>query len=287
MLRLKGPGPEQTTLPALQATSRARRPRGLKVLSGASPFEPLSIMRDLPRDAHGPACTVLRKFRSSPCGTGVDRGWPAGAARQRGLDILGRVVGKDELMAQVWPSVVVEEATLRVHIGGAASTICTTAARASATWSMLTGRGCFVAPGRGSEACRGSAAGVARPGLAAHDRPAVGRDETVRRAGREDRLRRFVSTHDSGRAAAKPRVSFSSTWACSSRRSCPSALGAGAAGAAGQPERRGRRSAGRRLSSCSKTLRARGRYHLQTDRMHRRQGAADIQCSQPAASRRR
>jgi DNA-binding winged helix-turn-helix (wHTH) protein len=60
----------------------------------------------------------------------------------RALDILmilterpGEVIGKDELLARVWPNTTVEETNLRVHIAGLAR-CCATAWRAAATSSM-------------------------------------------------------------------------------------------------------------------------------------------------------
>jgi len=124
----------------------------------------------------------------------------------RALDILvtlieraGQVVGKDELMAQVWPSTVVEEATLRVHIAALRRHL--REGRAGQRYIVnVAGRGySFVAPVGAVAAARD-----ATPAVAATSAPTptvlpllagrlIGRDATVAALVDKIRLRRFVT----------------------------------------------------------------------------------------------
>ena len=120
----------------------------------------------------------------------------------RALDILvllveraGQVVGKDELIAQVWPNAVVEEATLRVHIAALRRHL--HEGRAGQRYIVnVTGRGySFVAP---VEAVQRAGPHRRRrrrlqPGLPLPVGRLVGRDETVAALAAKLRLRRFVT----------------------------------------------------------------------------------------------
>ena len=122
---------------------------------------------------------------------------PLGA---RALDILvllveraGQVVGKDELIAQVWPSTVVEEATLRVHIAALRRHL--HEGRAGQRYIVsVTGRGySFVAPVQSIQPAGPAPAPQAAPGLPLPAVRLVGRDQTVAALAAKLRLRRFVT----------------------------------------------------------------------------------------------
>ena len=122
---------------------------------------------------------------------------PLGA---RALDILvllveraGQVVGKDELIAQVWPSAVVEEATLRVHIAALRRHL--HEGRAGQRYIVnVTGRGySFVAPVQSVERAGPAPTPQAAPGLPLPAVRLVGRDQTVAALAAKLRLRRFVT----------------------------------------------------------------------------------------------
>lgn len=123
---------------------------------------------------------------------------PLGA---RALDILvllveraGQVVGKDELIAQVWPNAVVEEATLRVHIAALRRHL--HEGRSGQRYIVnVTGRGySFVAP---VEVVPSGEAAPAppppHPTLPMTQGRLVGRDDTVAALAAKLRLRRFVT----------------------------------------------------------------------------------------------
>jgi len=119
----------------------------------------------------------------------------------RALDILvllveraGQVVGKDELIAQVWQSVVVEEATLRVHIAALRRHL--HEGRAGQRYIVnVTGRGySFVAPvAQVQRAGPPPPLPAPAPGLPLPVGRLVGRDETVAALAAKLRLRRFVT----------------------------------------------------------------------------------------------
>ena len=122
---------------------------------------------------------------------------PLGA---RALDILvllveraGQVVGKDELIAHVWPSAVVEEATLRVHIAALRRHL--HEGRAGQRYIVnVTGRGySFVAPVQSVQPAGPAPAPPAAPGLPLPALRLVGRDQAVATLAAKLRLRRFVT----------------------------------------------------------------------------------------------
>ena len=105
----------------------------------------------------------------------------------------GQVVGKDELIAQVWPSAVVEEATLRVHIAALRRHLHD--GRAGQRYIVnVTGRGySFVAPVQAVQRAGPAPAPQAAPGLPLPAVRLVGRDQTVAALAAKLRLRRFVT----------------------------------------------------------------------------------------------
>ncbi len=118
----------------------------------------------------------------------------------RALDVLvllveraGQLVSKEELIAHVWPSAVVEEATLRVHI--AALRKCLREGRSGQRYiANVTGRGySFVAPvvevGRGTPAPPVERA----RGLPVPQARVIGRDAAVAALAAKIALRRFVT----------------------------------------------------------------------------------------------
>jgi len=118
----------------------------------------------------------------------------------RALDILvalveraGQVVGKDELIAQVWPSAVVEEATLRVHIAALRRHL--HEGRAGQRYIVnVTGRGySFVAPVEAVQRAGPPPSAPANLGLPLPAGRLVGRDETVAALAAKIALRRFVT----------------------------------------------------------------------------------------------
>jgi len=124
---------------------------------------------------------------------------PLGA---RALDLLvllveraGQVVAKDELIAKAWPSAVVEEATLRVHIAALLRHL--HEGRAGQRYIVnVTGRGySFVAPVEAVHRAgpAPTPAPQAAPGLPLPAVRLVGRDPTVAALAAKLRLRRFVT----------------------------------------------------------------------------------------------
>jgi predicted ATPase/DNA-binding winged helix-turn-helix (wHTH) protein len=124
---------------------------------------------------------------------------PLGA---RALDLLvllveraGQVVAKDELIAKAWPSAVVEEATLRVHIAALRRHL--HEGRAGQRYIVnVTGRGySFVAPVEAVQRAgpAPTPAPQAAPGLPLPAVRLVGRDPTVAALAAKLRLRRFVT----------------------------------------------------------------------------------------------
>ena len=121
----------------------------------------------------------------------------------RALDILitlverpGELVGKDEIVKRVWPDTIVEEASLRVHIGALRKVLGD--GRDGARYvTNIPGRGyCFVAPVERLDAGHPPAA---VPAVAPHGNlPApltrmIGRDETVATLAAQLPARRFVT----------------------------------------------------------------------------------------------
>lgn len=122
------------------------------------------------------------------------------ALGSRALDILlllaqraGQVVGKHDLMAHVWPSTVVEEGTLRVHI--AALRKCLREGREGARYiANIAGRGySFVAPVAAVR--RQSAPPEVAPssGLPAPQARVIGRDDLIAALAAKLALRRFIT----------------------------------------------------------------------------------------------
>jgi DNA-binding winged helix-turn-helix (wHTH) protein len=129
----------------------------------------------------------------------------------RSLDILvalvertGEVLSRRELIARVWPGVVVEEANLRVHVAGLRRVLGDGKDGARYV-SNVPGRGyCFVAPVQWIEATPRAPAATDRldrpPGHRLPPRPTrmVGRTETVAELSALLRSHRFVSVVGAG-----------------------------------------------------------------------------------------
>ena len=231
----------------------------------------------------------------------------------RALDLLvllveraGQVVGKDELIARVWPSAVVEEATLRVHIAALRRHLHD--GRAGQRYIVnVTGRGySFVAPVATVQRAGLPPAPASPPasGLPSPIGRLVGRDETVAALAAKLRLRRFVTLvgpggvgktvvvvacrrgrGDRGRWRRFRRSDLGTAGGAGAQRA---GLGTGAAGAPGRPQRRARRAPGRapaaagagQLRACDRCRRAADRSPL------RRCAAAAHPGHQPRASAR-
>jgi predicted ATPase/DNA-binding winged helix-turn-helix (wHTH) protein len=123
----------------------------------------------------------------------------------RALDILlvlveraGEVVTKRELMSRVWPDIIVEEASLRVHVAGLRKALGEGQAGARYV-SNIPGRGyCFVAPIGRPAAKPPSASNPVAAADQAHRLPPrlarmVGRDEIVRAIAEQLSEQRFVT----------------------------------------------------------------------------------------------
>lgn len=150
---------------------------------------------------HG-QCTAFGPFRLFPSERLLLHGEAPVAIGSRALDILitlveraGEVVPKRELFARVWPDVVVEESSLRVHVAGL---------RKALTDGEGHARYIVNIPGRGYSFV-GSIAGAAAAdphdwASALPQRPAriIGRDEDLRAVAELVDAHRFVTIHGPG-----------------------------------------------------------------------------------------
>src|SRR6267142_6289599 len=154
-------------------------------------------------------CDLLRPFSSFRHGKGPGKRRRSHSAWQprsrhscRSRRTSGRMVSKKELIAKVWPDLVVDEGSLRFHVLALRKALGQEQSSSTRYVTNVSGRGyCFVAPisraASQPEPLRNSLA-HSPIGLPPCPTKMVGRDETVRFISEELTARRFLTIVGSG-----------------------------------------------------------------------------------------